>query len=139
MDTLQTRCRAPGCCALLYDWSRRSIDRSPKRGRQALGAPRPRCPGRLATLIENQGPSIESLVSFDRIVTVVASGPHFLRGFCDRGLIARSRSRLTKETIVRQMIGSPIVELKRFRLAAMRRQQFSISHHSQASDFFTDS
>lgn len=73
-------------------------DRSigPKRPGDARGIKASR-PGRSATLIENQGPSIEPLVCFDHIVTA-ASGLLFLRGFsrvdslpADRDLLQRRR------------------------------------------------
>lgn len=75
----------------LRDWSI-----GPKRPGGARGI-KASCPGRSATLIENQGPSIESLVCFDHIVTA-ASGLLFLRGFSrvnslptDRDLLQRRR------------------------------------------------
>lgn len=73
-------------------------DRSigPKRPGGARGIKASR-PGRSATLIENQRPSIESLVCFDHTVTA-ASGLLFLRGFSrvnslptDRDLLQRRR------------------------------------------------
>lgn len=74
-----------------------TINLSVPSDREALGASRPRRPGRSATLIEKQRPSIEPLVCFDHIVTA-ASGLLFLRGFlrvnsllADRDLLQRRR------------------------------------------------